>query len=147
MSQFTEANIIRSLVKWFSETYAGGPAETGVARTLDEDTADSWVDFNAPSVVQTADRIAGKRTYTVQVTVNCYGKSSTNLYAALGAAESVAELLRNEIVPVLSFNEDDTPVIGYVRLEEPRLADDTHQQGDIPMDVRIISAAGTAQEE
>lgn len=146
MSEFNHANVEKSVFKWFSESYTDGPIDIGVARTLNESTSDSWVDFQIPSVTQEPARENNKRCFEVQIIARCYGKSQTNLYAALGDAGVVGELLRNAVIPILSFDESGTPTIGHCKLTEPQMTNDTYLQDDISVDVRVIAISGYAEQ-
>lgn len=146
----TDDNLVKSLNKWFVESYADSSVEIdfGNADQIDETRLDKWVYFSVDDIIDETQRVtdrASNRICQVYVSVTCYGKSNTNVHAALPAASAIRELLTHARIPVYDFDDDERPVIGLVKLNEAQAIKQTEADASSRVDVRAVTCEGKAE--
>lgn len=147
MNRLTDANIVRSLTKWFGDNFAASAIDYGAGDTIDERTLSNWVLFSVDDIIDPAQTVlqrGSNRQCRVHMTAQCYGKDQANIHKALSNASTIRELFSHARVDVLDFDTSDNEVIGTISFDEAQHVPQSSLQGDANLDIRVISVDGTA---
>lgn len=148
-NRLTDENITKSLNKWFIETYADSSVEVdlGNADQIDETRISKYVYFSVDDITERPQSLvnrASNRECQVMISVTCYGRSNTNVHAALSPASAIREMVTYAAVPVIDFDSSDDEVIGAIKFREAQVMNQTSLQADSRIDVRVVTCEGMA---
>ena len=140
-----EHHVRSSILNYFSETYAG-TVDWGDPERFDPQSEDvsSWAYCTVDNLQQGPERV--ERFITFRVVIQCYGRTNTDLYAASRLAANAADALRGKTFEAQDFDESAEPVVGTIRIYEPRMSDETKNLAQTGWQQVNVIFMGVAQE-
>ncbi len=144
----TSDQITASLFVWWDDNVPSGITTIHPAQQTETVSLTEWIELRISAFSRRPGRAGGPAVIDLAVIAHCFVKPQADASRIDELADAVAETLAGRTIPVLDHSQSDTPVVGYLGLQESEthhLTRNHENHEQLPLQHAVVSTPGIVQ--